>query len=80
LELEHTLVHVDPEHPKHTQWVIFLMSLHAINQSINQSINFIYKAQYHKSQFASQGFTAYDIPLSLGPSQRIRKNSPKKTL
>ncbi|MDF4391158.1 hypothetical protein P3451_22640, partial [Vibrio parahaemolyticus] len=44
---------------------------------INQSINFIYKAQYHKSQFASQGFTAYDIPLSLGPSQLIRKNSPK---
>ncbi|MDW1553013.1 hypothetical protein, partial [Vibrio sp. YT-18] len=51
----------------------------SINQSINQSINFIYKAQYHKSQFASQGFTAYDIPLSLGPSQQIRKNS-KKTL
>ncbi|WP_237581257.1 hypothetical protein, partial [Salmonella sp. gx-f7] len=43
----------------------------------NQSINFIYKAQYHKSQFASQGFTAYNIPLSFGPSQRIRKNSPK---
>ncbi|XP_042371301.1 F-box only protein 48 [Plectropomus leopardus] len=30
-------------------------------------VNFIYKAHYHNSQFASDGFTAYDIPLTLDP-------------
>lgn len=40
--------------------------------------NFIYKTQFHKSQFASEDLTAYNIPLSLGPSQPIRKNSSKK--
>ncbi|MDW1537981.1 hypothetical protein, partial [Vibrio sp. Y159] len=33
-------------------------------RNIDQSIN-----QYHKSQFASQGFTAYNIPPSSGPHE-----------
>jgi len=32
--------------------------------------NFIYKAHYHKSRFTSEGFTAYDITLSLETHSR----------
>jgi hypothetical protein len=31
-ELEHTVVHVDPEHPKHAQQVTFLVSLQAMKE------------------------------------------------
>ena len=31
-ELEHTVVHADPEHPKHAQWVICLESLQAMEE------------------------------------------------
>jgi hypothetical protein len=27
LELEHAVIHVDPEHPKHAQWVTCLVSM-----------------------------------------------------
>jgi hypothetical protein len=29
-ELEHTVVHIDPEHPKHAQWVTCLGSMQAM--------------------------------------------------
>ena len=31
-ELEHTVVHIDPEHPKHAQWVTGQVSLHAMKE------------------------------------------------
>ena len=29
LELEHTVIHIDPEHPKHAQWVTCLVTMQA---------------------------------------------------
>ena len=31
-ELEHTVVHVDPEHSKHAQWVTCLVSMQAMEE------------------------------------------------
>jgi hypothetical protein len=31
-ELEHAVVHVDPEHPKHAQWVTCLVSMQAMEE------------------------------------------------
>ena len=31
-ELEHTVVHVDPEHPKHAQWVTCLLSMQKVEE------------------------------------------------
>ena len=31
-ELEHAVVHVNPEHPKHAQWVTCLVSMQAIEE------------------------------------------------
>ncbi len=58
----------------------------AVEQSQNyesSQVSFIYIAQYHKSQFASGGFTictAYDTDSVLRSSTGMRKNSPKKAL
>ena len=32
LELEHAVVYVDPEHPKHAQWVKCLVSMQAMEE------------------------------------------------
>jgi hypothetical protein len=29
---EHAVLHVDPEHPKHAQWVAFLVSMQAMEE------------------------------------------------
>ena len=31
-ELEHAVVHVDPEHPKHAQWVTCLVSMETMEE------------------------------------------------
>jgi hypothetical protein len=31
-ELEHAVVHIDPEHPKHAQWVTCLVSMQAMEK------------------------------------------------
>ena len=31
-ELEHAVLHVDPEHPKHAQWVTCLVSMQAMEE------------------------------------------------
>jgi hypothetical protein len=31
-ELEHSTVHVDPEYPKHAQWLTCLVSMHAMKE------------------------------------------------
>jgi hypothetical protein len=31
-ELEHAVVHVDPEHPKHAQWVTCLVNVQAMEE------------------------------------------------
>ena len=31
-ELEHPVVHVDPEHPKHAQWVTYLVTMQAMGE------------------------------------------------
>ena len=31
-ELEHAVIHVDPEHPKHAQWVACLVSMQAMEE------------------------------------------------
>lgn len=43
-------------------------------------ISFIPKPQYHKSQFESESFTAYNIALSLDPHKPEGKTPPKKPL
>ena len=30
--LEHIVVHIDPEHPKHAQWVTYLVSMQAMEE------------------------------------------------
>ena len=31
-KLEHAVVHIDPEHPKHAQWVTCLVSMQAMEE------------------------------------------------
>ena len=31
-ELEHAAIHIDPEHPKHAQWVTCLVSMQAMEE------------------------------------------------
>jgi hypothetical protein len=51
-ELEHAVVHVHPEHPKHAQWVTRLVSMQAIEELAQfQLPGIVYRSLGHEAVY-----------------------------